>query len=389
MVLEQEWTAFFSIENKTTSPLLRQKLTKFLYVGGLRKIQSDKKVQYEKKTPLGTKFNRTIFKNNMLVPCVYKESNEALVDSSLFDSLEPTKVVERSFEYDKNGLRWSINQTSESVGLEVEMEANVDVNSFIAMIFQSNLVSVLQLVVDPPFSLQTFLSMEFDVSRKFVYETKKNVNWHSLKLDGTKHIGFLLSDRLIIPARNISKKFPSTVIRGGVAVVSVEDVCDRIFIIDIHHFVLDDSSKFGVSILDAIDIMENLRGNGVTTNVFVKHESDLCPDPTLKYDGRLEYTSSEITKIKPCNTIDLIYIYKKKISSITEYFQLADGVPLPDGWVIIEGFPLPSASFQVMEFKLNRIRQTLTFVGFRHDKMVPNTLSCFLSIVSCKDETEY
>lgn len=384
--MEREWTVYFSLAHNVESHLLPRKLRKLVYEGGLRKIEINDSLRFERKVTIGEKITRVIYHGGYLLPCIYKESTEELVSSSLFASLDPIDEIDRRYGIDTAGLRWSINKTSDESSLEIELERAVDVHTFIEMIFKSELVELLQLIRDP-LSLQQLLSLDLNMARQFVYSTTNPIIWHALKLDGIKHVGFLMSDRLIVPYRNVTVEYNTKLVINGVAVVSVEELNGEFFIIDILYTISSPSYTFKVSISDAIDAMMNLSRAGVKTNKFVKRQDELEPDPAIAYDGRLEFTHTEIVKVKPSNTVDLLYVYKKKPSSFNDYFYFGPiNTPVPPEWTVAP-FALPTRNFQVVEFTLNVPRKKMYFQRYRSDKMIANTLVCFDNIVSCHDNT--
>lgn len=342
-------------------------------------IENGKIVKQLKRRLLVENFFRKI--GNLYLDIEYKESEEVYK----FQVAEnKCTTYHRLIYYSACGNRWSlsrqIDRAHDDVYLSVENEHVSSLDEFCRLVENDSYFNFLKFTFNNHFNFEKITDL--NITREFRYkcDDTDELMYYAPKLDGVRSTFILFNDMLVFPFLNHPPVNVQPINDLQIFVGFIEVINGRVFIIDFCRICYIDNTRnenYDISPADSITILQDLKmlNPSLDTNVFFKDYQDLemyMETTQLPTDGYLAIFEKFIKKYKSENTIDLLYVVKKKSFDLLFKCNISF-IETFKNYKIKHFSPPPKNS--IIEFKISS--NTLEFLRFRPDKVVPNSLNTF------------
>lgn len=390
-----EFECSFKIEiPKNFSFNFDKKMVKYVYKTETcvkRKMYLDNCILYDSKNTLYSGYECVLF-NSFILSLNNKVSVEKSEEPF---TLENPIIVEREYTIDEYGIRWAQEGNFLHVEYEFKNEEEQSTEKFINVLsLSSKTVEIFNLLNSfKPFCSKKFLIQleNVDVSRKFVLNENENFTKYTHKLDGIRRIGYILGDELIIPEIALVQKLEKFLNNLQIIICAFEEIHDGCG--NIVHVCIDACQVFSLSgkVYTSIDPLFAFQvlSRFETRSFIINKVFDVKPETesTFPTDGYLGFSKNEIQKFKTVDTIDLLYLPKRRRGKKSS----GDGLFFRDGPVDelcpdfsfeipqVESNPLQS--FFIIEYNIIKSEKKCIVNRLRTDKCTANKAKDFFSVI--------
>lgn len=309
--------------------------------------------------------------------------------------LENPIIIEREYTIDDWGIRWAQEGNFLHVEYEFENKEEHTTENFINILNSSSKTTEIFNLLN---SLKPFCSKKFiiqlgnvNVARKFVLDGNYNYEKYTHKLDGIRRIGYILGNELIIPEIALVKKLEKFLNNLQIIICSFEELKDRDG--NTIHVCIDACQVFSLSgkLYTSIDPLFAFKVLSMfeTSSFIINKVFDVKPENESIFptDGYLGFSRNEIRKFKTIDTIDLLYLPRRRRGKKS----LRDGLYFrhePVDEICPDFFfeppqvqSTPLQSFFIIEYEIIKSEKKCIVNRLRTDKCTANKPKDFFSVL--------